>query len=784
MGNAAMPVNRDANAEAIVEPASWQAVRSADIDQFPDPVFKTHVATRRPKVSVMLITYNHEKYIAQALESVLMQETEYDYEINVIEDCSTDLTQEIVMKYVEKYPHIVKPYFNVKNIGHEVTQKNTYRGFQTLTGDYFAILEGDDYWTSPHKLQKQIAFLEANPEFAICACNTIKIYEDDNKNPHRFLYYGQKEDATIEEVIRLTFFFHLTGVIFRNVFKGVPPPQFRDKRSCDIFITIAHAQFGKAHHIDEDMAVYRAHRAGRFSVRSKIDEWMFDIDGLRCYNSWLGYRYCKAFCETIVKYCKHVLAEAGREEVAPLTWYQFIKILSLLACYQFISGALGLLRRARNLPRQIALQIKSLITRKKLVFARKTNLFELPKVPDNAHWELIWGLNAKTIEGQEIVDDHPILKLTAVRDKNGEARNRHALCETLSGLDPGRAHKIKLWVKGTPGTNIHIQLRDSNVGDSGRPAHEGEVWFNLSSQTIGRSKGDILKPKIEPNGDGWQRLSADFVTSDGLIYVYLGLVKTSYNSHVFKASGEQVIFGGVEICVSPGPMDLPRQLKYPAVPKPALVPRKPSFSWKLSLPIRGPLSRNTKLAELPKLPESARWELIWGLNAKTIYDRRIVTDQPILRLTAIPSNNPAAQDRHALCQRISGHIPGCANRVKLWVKPLAGANVHIQLRDSNVGDSGKPTHMGEVLFNLFSHTVGIRKGDIVGSGIDPHSNGWLSVWIDFVTSDGVTYVYLGLVSRTTNQNIFKGSGEQVVFGGIEFRPATQAWVSDDVSLAV
>src|SRR5262249_35261372 len=122
-------------------------------------IVEERASERRPKVSVMLITYNHEKYIAQALESVLMQETNLDFETNVIEDCSIDMTQDIVMRYVRTHPHIVKPYFNEKNIGFNVTQKNFYRGFPTLTGDYFAILEGDDYWTSPQKLQRQVDFL-------------------------------------------------------------------------------------------------------------------------------------------------------------------------------------------------------------------------------------------------------------------------------------------------------------------------------------------------------------------------------------------------------------------------------------------------------------------------------------------------------------------------------------------------------------------------------------------------------------------------------------------------
>jgi glycosyltransferase involved in cell wall biosynthesis len=340
--------------------AEFLPISAGALSEKPDRagIADLHVVPRRPKVSIMLITYNHEKYIAQALESVLMQETEYDYEINVIEDCSTDRTQEIVMEYVRKYPHIVKPHFNAKNIGNRMTQKNFYRGFFTLTGDYLAILEGDDYWSSPHKLQKQISFLEANPDFAICACNTVKVYDDGSKDPHRFLYYGQKADATIEDVIRLMFFFHLTGVMFRNVFKGIPPRQYRNKRSCDIFITISHAQFGKAHHIDEDMAIYRAHTAGKFSNRPKVEEWMFDIDGLRHYNAWLGYRYCKAFAQSIAGYCRYVLGESGKGEAKPLSWYQFTKIMSICTCYRFIYLALDLPRKIKVIAARSAAIIK------------------------------------------------------------------------------------------------------------------------------------------------------------------------------------------------------------------------------------------------------------------------------------------------------------------------------------------------------------------------------------------------------------------------------------------
>ena len=128
-----------------------------------------------PKVSILLITYNHGAYIAEAIESILNQLTSYTYVIHVIEDCSTDNTQEVVMKYVREFPNIVIPHFNEQNIGRLVTQKNFFRGLKKMNGEYFAILEGDDYWSSKFKLQRQVDFLESNPEYVACSHNTIKI---------------------------------------------------------------------------------------------------------------------------------------------------------------------------------------------------------------------------------------------------------------------------------------------------------------------------------------------------------------------------------------------------------------------------------------------------------------------------------------------------------------------------------------------------------------------------------------------------------------------------------
>jgi glycosyltransferase involved in cell wall biosynthesis len=513
-------------------------------DHLRNQITNPRLAARRPKVSILLITYNQEKYIIQALESVLMQETEYDYEINVIDDCSTDRTQEVVMHYAQKYPRIVRPYFNAENIGYEITQKNFYRGFQTLTGEYLAILEGDDYWSSPSKLQKQVAFLEANPDFAICTCNTVKIYEDASKEPHRFLYYGKIGDSTIEDVIRLKFFFHLSGTLYRNVFNGVPPHHYNDKRSCDIFVMISHAAFGKAHHIDEDMAVYRVHSDSRFGNRLLIDQWMFDIDGLRLYNLWMHYRYCKTFAEAISGYCGYVLGQAGKGESAPLSSVQFAKLLILRAVY-------GILYHGLDLPRKI----HSVVKRKNQPPA--TKLAQLPPLAAWAEWHLIWGLNAKVIETRCVVADQPILQLTAISKGNRRALGRHALCVRMFGFLPRSPYRVILWVKVVADTNAHVQLRDSIVGRTGKPAHENDVWFDLLSQSVDKATGDVIDSGIEAAADGWLKAWIDFFTANGQIYVYLGLVEGATGRHTFEGVGEQLMFGGVEVFRVLPPRNLP-----------------------------------------------------------------------------------------------------------------------------------------------------------------------------------------------------------------------------------
>lgn len=113
-----------------------------------------------PLVSINMITYNHAPFIAQAIEGVLCQKTTFLFELIIGEDCSTDGTREIVFEYQKKYPHIIRVITSGENVG---MKKNGLRTIKACQGKYIAFCEGDDYWQSPFKLQKQADYLEGNP---------------------------------------------------------------------------------------------------------------------------------------------------------------------------------------------------------------------------------------------------------------------------------------------------------------------------------------------------------------------------------------------------------------------------------------------------------------------------------------------------------------------------------------------------------------------------------------------------------------------------------------------
>jgi glycosyltransferase involved in cell wall biosynthesis len=309
-------------------------------------------ATTGPKVSVMVVTYNHARFIAQALNSILSQERTFEIEINVIDDASTDGTQQIARQYQERHPDIVRCLFNSENVGHIATQLNTYRGFQSLRGEYFALLEGDDYWCDNHKLARQVAFLDLNPDFVACAHNTLRIYDDGSRPPEHFLPFKEfgRNQAHFGDVAHLAAVYHLSSVLYRNVFGLVPPKCLADPFSCEATINMVYAQFGKFYHFDEYMSVYRVHGAGVFSRRNQEDIWLFHLAGYGRFTLYLGPQHWLTFARAISGFTSYVLTAYGRGVGPKLR----LKARALFSTYFFFAAALYVfLRLLVFLPRTV-----------------------------------------------------------------------------------------------------------------------------------------------------------------------------------------------------------------------------------------------------------------------------------------------------------------------------------------------------------------------------------------------------------------------------------------------
>ena len=163
----------------------------------------------KPKVTIICHTYNHENYIKDAFNSFLSQETDFPIEIIVHDDASSDKTKDIIREYVDKYPHLFKPTYKEKN-NFSQNIKPIINMLLRSKGDYIALCDGDDFWTSNNKLQLQFETLEKNSDHIFCG-HLTKNFTDIKVNKLEFY--------SIEHVIKQQFICHTSSFFFKNVFK-------------------------------------------------------------------------------------------------------------------------------------------------------------------------------------------------------------------------------------------------------------------------------------------------------------------------------------------------------------------------------------------------------------------------------------------------------------------------------------------------------------------------------------------------------------------------------------
>lgn len=232
-----------------------------------------------PKVSVFMMAYNHAPYIGQALDSALAQQTSFTVEIVVGEDCSTDDTRSIIMGYMQRYPGRIRALFHDINIGASLNQVLV---LEACTGQYIAMLEGDDYWTDPCKLQKQVDFLDKNLDFALCVHNQAIVSANGSLTGKLVNSVQPFDTYTVEQLAKGNIIPSASSVYRNNMTAGPlstgVPEWFKNVKLGDYCLHMLMARFGKIKYLPGVMGAYRVHEQGAWSLQgvAKRNIYLFD----------------------------------------------------------------------------------------------------------------------------------------------------------------------------------------------------------------------------------------------------------------------------------------------------------------------------------------------------------------------------------------------------------------------------------------------------------------------------------------------------------------------------
>ncbi len=218
----------------------------------------------QPTVIVWCLTYNQKGFIRDALDGFVMQQTNFPFEVVVHDDASTDGTTDIVMEYAERYPEIIKPMVETENqwqkggLKHIISIMNE----QHRRGKYIAFCEGDDYWIDPNKLQRQVDFLESNPDYSMCFHSAKKKYETDARAWIDCENIQDKDYDATDIFINWTV--PTASVLCRkeamDFYANLKHPE--QIQNYDIFIILSCAMVGKIRGMHEQMSVYRIQGEG------------------------------------------------------------------------------------------------------------------------------------------------------------------------------------------------------------------------------------------------------------------------------------------------------------------------------------------------------------------------------------------------------------------------------------------------------------------------------------------------------------------------------------------
>jgi len=288
------------------------------------------------EVNVFIVTYNQEKYIEECLDSILMQKTNFTYEIVIGEDHSTDNTRTICEKYANEHANIVLLPLK-ENLG---LVKNWERTLNACHGKYIALCEGDDYWIDPFKLQKQVDFLEENNQFNMCVTNRSILIPEGNFYDDLYT----KEIFTKEDILKGEIP-HTQTMLIRNLDKE-DMSRFLLKMldslpsGCDRVLAYWYSLSGNIPVLPYITAVYRWSGVGVWSNYSEIDREFHSLELFRIFHKRLDYPDRKLFVDEFSKKCFNFIYYSIRRKQKNSYKFRVLKMLfSELSLIEFILQA-------------------------------------------------------------------------------------------------------------------------------------------------------------------------------------------------------------------------------------------------------------------------------------------------------------------------------------------------------------------------------------------------------------------------------------------------------------
>jgi len=281
-------------------------------------------------VSIHCITYNHEEFIAEAIESFLMQKTDFKFEILIHDDASTDRTQEIIKEYELQYPTLIKPIYQLENQYSKGNSVNTIN-LNRAKGKYIAVCEGDDYWIDPYKLQKQVDYLENNPACRLCVHGGYIVTADEERRKGVKRSSKQNKIFTVEEVIAGGGGLFLTNSMLFQKESVIEIPKFiKISPITDYPLVIHLSLLGSVYYMDELMSAYRVGHSNSWTAKEfnnleNRKRHYTTIEGmLDELNIYTNYQYSDAINNTKKKSQLFLLLEQGKYHEAKNAEYKDI----------------------------------------------------------------------------------------------------------------------------------------------------------------------------------------------------------------------------------------------------------------------------------------------------------------------------------------------------------------------------------------------------------------------------------------------------------------------------